>query len=144
MGARSDISDTYDPAGFHLTRDEVITYINEDETEHGQTKTLHKTYSSEGALRAGKQRRSNIVDDLQMKTVGMLLATQTGTTTEIIDLGRAFIAGHKLALDLFVAGSDQSIYNEIVAATDIWLDADIGGGVTIRSVMLSGVNIWGL
>jgi hypothetical protein len=62
-----------------------------------------------------------------------------------IDLGRQFMQGNKLAMDMFVVASKKDILYEVDAAGDFWLDNVIdANGTTIRDFVISSINIWGI
>ena len=138
---------TRDAIGFARSRQQTITWIREDDTPHPATKVRVKLYEPQESLREGQRRRTNITDKLAMDMSGWLLATQTqlANPQDRLDLGRDFMATHKISFDMFIeASSSQILYDVRDDDATAWLDDEIAPGVTIRATILDALNIWNL
>lgn len=138
-----------DSVGFAESRTLTITWYREDETPHPNTKLMEKIYPLDERMQEGKRRRGNVVDNLSLTVSGLLLMTELanngGDQQATLDMGRALLADYAVEIDNFVEASIQTLYTRLLAETNYaWLDNDIGGGTTIRMVMLNEINIWSL
>lgn len=139
-----------DVALFAVSRTLTITWYREDDSSHPTTKQMLKFYSAAEKVQEGKRRRGNIVDKLENMVAGYLLATELanngGDVQATLDMGRDFLKTYKTQIDLFVEGSIQDLYNDILADTTYpWLDNVISApSTTIRDAITAEINIWGL
>jgi len=144
-----DISYVRDELGFAQERFTEISWVDENGRNHPETKILHKYYSPDDALREGKRRRGNIIDDAMMAVGYLLQVTQQATGQEALQLGRNFLKDNKLASDMFVEASDPGILSAIKYEDDPlhdWLDNQVPGatqGYSIRMYIFEQVNFWG-
>lgn len=139
-----------DSVGFARSRLTEIRWYKEDGTVHPDVKQLHKTYSAMESQKEGIARRSNIIDDISVKTVGMILATVPTNDTyptaqSKIDLGREFMGENKTVMDMFIMAGERDIVAAVKYAPNWWLNNPINAqGTTIRQYLLSQVDIWGI
>lgn len=141
------------PLGFAIKRDTIITWYNNDGQPNPITKNLPKYYSSVEQIEEGKTRRGNLVNALQMPTIGLIsiaLIGSTNATMAVILEGRKFLAEYKLEFDMFISESNKTIlecFNNpahpkyIVAANYSWIDSMTPYGVTIRNYLYNEMNI---
>ena len=138
-----------DSLGFAQERFTEISWVDVNNREHNIKKTLHKIYEPDDALREGKRRRGNIIDDAMMSVGYLLQVTQAATGQEALQLGRNFLKDNKLASDMFVEASDPGILFAIKYEDDplhAWLDNQVPGapaGYTIRRYTFDQINFWG-
>jgi len=143
---------TRDSLGFALHRITTRSWMNKSGNFHINKKVTIKKYSDLEQIAEGKTRRGNIIDGLQKPILGMMLATviaddgesETERQTRIIMEGRTFLATHKAKFTLFVEDSNREIYQEILNATEYWLDNNISETMTIRDYILNELNIGGI
>lgn len=141
---------TRDDLGFAKERTTTIAWILENNTPHPQNKVLHKTYSILESQLEGITRRSNIINQLSITVAGILIQVLPTNSTypddqSKIEVGRQFLQTHKLSCDMFVQASERIIVSDVKYATDFWLNIPIdANGTTIRTVLLSEIDIWGI
>ncbi len=136
---------TRSPEGLALSRALTITWVNEDDSDHELTKVRTKLYNAMEQVREGTRRRGNIIDDLKLKVIGLVMVTKPADYATALGDGQSFMKMHEVDIIAFIDTSNQDLYNAISAdTTHTWLNNDTGGGVTIRNVIMAGINIWGL
>jgi len=145
---KADIVYSRDAAGFATNRQTTRCWYLKDGTPHPDTKVTVKDYDAEpmAKIAEGKRRRGNIVNHIEANVAGMLLATETGETQAILDMGRSFMETYNTEINIFISASKQNLYTVTQADTaHPWLDNVIDGqGTTIRQWVLAECNIWGL
>ena len=146
----AEFSYTRDFLGFATERISTRTWIREDGSEHPNKKVKEKTYSDLAQIREGKTRRGNIYDSLQKPVLGMLIATAPGmadpwktkSQLELVQVGRDFMKAYDESFSAFIKESHKQILEDILDATDIWLDNIIDAdGTTIRKYILDELNL---
>ena len=158
---RIDFVLVYDSLGFQIQKVANLDWYREDGTVSGAPKdlgyVLDPVLDHEARIAEGKQRRQAIVDGLQLPVLGMLFAIMPVidpalTQVDIINMGRVFLKTYKADFDDFVDESlsvtdpeDPNFGKKVIVvkmeqATDIWLDIDIGGGITPRAVIISELD----
>lgn len=138
---------TRDSIGFARARVNTITWYMENDNPHPDTKVRLKYYENDESLREGQRRRANITDKLSMDMSSWLIATQTQLPNpqDRLDLGRQFMALHKLNFDMYIeASSSQILYEVNSDTTTTWLDDELAPNVTIRATIIDALNIWNL
>lgn len=142
-----------DALGFAIKRDTTITWYNNDGQPNSLTKSLPKFYSSVEQIEEGKTRRGNLVNALQMPTIGLISIAMIGSTAAtmaVILEGRKFLADYKLEFDVFVNESNKAILDcltnpsnprYIQASNYAWIDSVTPYGVTIRQFIYNEMNI---
>jgi len=143
-----DIAYTRDGLGFASERTTFISWIDVNGRMHPKVKTLKKTYTPVEALREGKRRRGNILDEIMMDMGGLIAMTELIDIPSALALGRSFLRDHKTSVDMFIDASDPTILGEIkhdAVSMNDWLDNDVPGapsGYTIRRYVFDAVNIY--
>jgi hypothetical protein len=144
---REDFAYTRDSIGFARARVQTITWFTEDDEPHPETKQRLKFYENDESLREGQRRRRNITDTLSMNVTGWLVATQAqhASMQARIQMGRDFMAHHKLTFDMYADASDPAVlYAVRDDVTHPWLDDNIAPSLTVREYVLDTLNIWNL
>jgi hypothetical protein len=144
---------TRDSLGFAVKRDTVVSWINNNEQPNVVIKRLPKFYSSVEQIEEGKTRRGNLVNALQIPTIGLISIAMIGSTNAtmaVILEGRKFLAEYKLEFDVFVNESNKAMLdcfsnpsNPRYVSSDkySWIDFMTPYGVTIRNYLYSEMNI---
>ncbi len=130
-----DISYTRNDIGFALERTTTRRWYREDNTIHPEIKSTRKIYTLnlEDQIKEIKRKRKNQIDILTIKVLGLMQQTITDKTyAEIVDMGRIFLATHKVSFQNYADDGNMQIITDIINATDSWLENDIGTGITIR------------
>ena len=136
--------------GFAESRTTTRTWFSQTGSELENKKVTTKYYDMLGQIQEGKRRRGNIVDAMQMPILGMMMATLPGmsapwntmTQPEIIQLGRDFLKLHDTSFSAFINESHKQILDDVLNASDAWLDNVIdGNGTTIRGYILNQMNL---
>lgn len=145
-----DVVYTRDPLGFAQYRTTTRTWFDQAGNALDNQKVTVKYYDTLGQIQEGKRRRGNIVDAMQMPILGMMIATLPGmsapwnamTQPEIVQLGRDFLKLHAESFSAFINESHKQILDDILNATDAWLDNIIDAdGTTIRYYILAQMNL---
>lgn len=144
---------TRDSLGFAIKRDTVINWYNEDGTINALAKNLPKYYSSVEQIEEGKTRRGNLVNALQIPTIGLISIAMIGSTAAtmaVIIEGRRFMADYKLEFDMFISESNKTMleclnnpaHPKYIAVSNYsWIDFMTPYGVTIRNYIYNEMNI---
>jgi hypothetical protein len=144
---------TRDALGFATKRDTTITWYNNDEQPNQLQKFLPKYYSSVEQIEEGKTRRGNLVNALQIPTIGLISIAMIGSTNAtmaVILEGRKFLAEYKLEFDVFVNESNKAMLDcftnpsnprYVSADKYSWIDFMTPYGVTIRNYLYNEMNI---
>ena len=114
-----------DEYGYIQTRDKVITWYNDDYTAWPLKHTIKK-YSMLEAAKAGEDCRSNIVSDMKIATIWLICQTEQVSISEAEMLGFPFLISMTTQIAMYINGADQPLLDGIMAATDSWMDNDIG------------------
>lgn len=153
-----DVSYVRDGNGFAVERTTTRKWILNNGQEFEETKITNKRYdiNIEEQIKEGKRRRGNIVDYVQIPTMGFMIETiQNKTQGEIILMGREFLDFYKDEFQKFVESSSSVTdindvnfgkKNIVVAfenAADYWLDNTpmALGGATIRQWLIAEFSI---
>lgn len=147
---REDITYVRDSLNLALSRELVITWLCKDGTDHPTTKTMAKVYSHAQRSVEGKRRRSNVVDDLEIITAGLLIETELANNGNdvqaTVEHGRNLMATYSDSITGYLRAGLKDIITDIEDdATYTWLDntpASLGGATTIRAVLKATLDIW--
>lgn len=158
---RVDFTLTYDTLGFLLQKKAMLDWYREDGTVSGNPKdlgdVLDPVLDHTRRIQEGKQRREAIIDGLQLPVLGMLQGIMPAiqpsiSSLEILNLGRQFLKFYKQDFDDFIDESlsiddpdDPNFGKKVLVvkmeqATDIWLDVDLGGGITPRLFIINEID----
>lgn len=133
-----------DPFGFPLTRTTTRTWINNNETENPLQRITYKNYavSPLAQIEEGLRRRGNIVNSIQLPTMGLMIEALSPppynlTQDVILFMGREFLDRFEGEFDRFVKNSStvtdladpnfgrKTVVVELedaAATTDLWLN----------------------
>jgi hypothetical protein len=98
------------------------------------------------SIKEGKQRRNNILDELQLIVVGLIMQTELVNQTTAIVYGSTFMEDYAQDINSWINtpakyAFQNRINAEVTGTTDYqWLFNDIGGGLTVRDYILSKIN----
>lgn len=101
---------TRDALGFAVFRDKTITWVNNDESDNPEKKSVRKRYdiNRDDSISEGRTRRQNIVDGVQQPCMGAMIETIPGyQQIEILFLGSAFMDSLADELKSFVENSSR-------------------------------------
>jgi len=142
-----------DALGFAIKRETLVTWYNNDGQPNQLTKPIPKFYSSTEQIEEGKTRRANLINGLQMPTIGLISIAILGSinaTMAVILEGRRFLADYKLEFDVFISESNKAMLDCFInpnnpryvsASNYTWIDAMTPYGVTIRNYLYNEMNI---
>lgn len=106
-------------------------------------KDVKDFFNSVESMAESVQRRSNIIDDLKVKTIGLLMITQQISEADAAALGRIFLAAYKVEIYNYIDEADTDFAAAVAAApanTYPWLDSMTPYGVTIRQFIVGGLS----
>jgi hypothetical protein len=122
------------------------TWYREDGTPHPTTKVAVFTYTGRQAMQAGRDRRQDLIDELEARVLFLLLATGAGTEAD----GMAYMAKYSSELSNYHRNGDLSFKTppatpNITDDTEPWLGADVSAhgyppGTTIKDVILESLK----
>lgn len=138
-----DVSVTYnrDILGFVTDRTTVRTWINEDGSSNPDTKVKIKEYTAKEAIAEGVRRRTNIFDGFQQPTIGLMIQFAGMDAMTAVEEGSIFMDGISDEIHSFIHTPKLNQFPDALnAAPEAWLDADIGGGTTIRHYLLNEID----
>ena len=110
----------------------------------GATKHTTKYYTQEESIMAGERRRRNIISSLKISLVGLIMQTSGVTQTEAQNLGFGFLTEYADAIDVYIEGALQFLYDAVLNDTNhSWLDNEIAntGGLTVRQYLYSELQL---
>lgn len=141
---------TFDATGFPSTEARVITWYTEDGSAHLSRKTESITIGDQLAKIAMMERwRSNQIRLLKMRAIELLVYTSepvpgesdAQATQRAMDIGRAFLAEHKMHFVNYVEDNHLGVIELLSDATDDWLDNAIPDtDMAIRQYLLAGLG----
>lgn len=116
-------------------------YTNGDLSEG--YKDVKDFFNNVESMAEAKQRRSNIIDDLKVKTIGLLMITESISQADAADMGKAFLAMYKVEIYNYVDEANTAFHDAVVIAsaeTYPWLDNMTPYSITIRQFILAGLS----
>ena len=108
-----------------------------------QYKEVKDFFSYAESIAEAELRRSNIINDLKVKTIGLLMITEEITQADAAELGRVFLAAHKVEIYNYIDEANSAFYDAVTAASGVtypWLDNMTPYSVTIRQFILNGIS----
>ena len=140
---RESYTYTFDADDNLESRDKLIEWFAEDDTICATKTRGPRVYSITEALEQGKLARKNVIDRIQMQTLGLIVMTTGWDNATATASGGSFMLSIQAQTQNYVEASDKTaLVNAIAAApsaTWSWLENDIGGGVTIRQFMIGSL-----
>lgn len=144
---------TRDALGFPVYRSSHLKYYDKNGVASDAFKPWIKYYSGLEKIGEGKIRRANLVDNLQMPTIGLISIALTGSpnpTSQVIIIGRNFLFDYKKEFDAFVDESNKEILSCLQNASNPrymsaskypWINSMTPYGITIRQFLTSELTI---
>jgi len=137
-----DIVYTIDSLDFITDRVTTRTWINEDDTEHEDTKVTYKIYTERESIDIGVRRRCNIVSEFQKPVINLMVQFSGYTPQNAVLEGSRFMQSLSTEIQSYINTPKLNQFEDaLTAATEVWLDDDIGGGVTIRDYLMAEITI---
>ena len=157
-----DVAYVRDANGFAVSRTTTRTWINGNDTPNPDVKVTHKNYTinSIEQINEGKRRRGNIVNSIQIPTMGLMMEAlmpppELKTQLEVILMGREFMDRFEEEFNKFIDNSStvtdsldpnfgkKSVVVALENASDAWLDSTppSAGGATIRQYLIAQFSI---
>lgn len=109
-------------------------------TEYKEVKDFFNTSEK---MAEAEQRRSNIIADLKVKTIGLLMYTEELSQVDAADLGRPFLAAYKAEIYNYIDEANTGFADEVGSAsaeTYPWLDNMTPYAVTIRQFIVNAIS----
>ena len=106
-------------------------------------KDVKDYYNNVEAMAEAGQRRTNIIDDLKVKTIGLLMYTRNLSKADAADMGKAFLANYKVEIYSYIDEANTAFHDAVAVAssgTYPWLDDMTPYAVTIRQLILNGLT----
>jgi len=110
----------------------------------GVEKSTVKYYSTIESIQELDSRRSNIISDLKINTIGLIAVCSGITSLQAQLVGRPFVSTYALEISKFLQGYEGELKSAILNDTIYgWLNLSIPntGGLTIRQYLLSGLDV---
>lgn len=152
-----------DAVGLCYLEETIIQWYYEDETLGPDDKITQHFLTPLEIIEEGKTRRYRIINGFQLPILKFIMLTQprlpidevegqsetewdTNKEVRLIQMGRAFLAIHKMAFNNFGDDSHKGILSDIISAPDTWLDSNIEAytgvsGLTIRLYLLDQLDV---
>lgn len=105
-------------------------------------KTIKEFYNTSDSIAEAELRRSNIISDLKVKTIGLLMYTEQISQADAAELGRPFLAAYKVEIYNYIDEANTSFAAAITNSpieTYPWIDNMTPYGVTIRQFILNAI-----
>lgn len=121
---------------------DIKWYLNDGTI--GTTKHTIKYYSVTEGMQELDTRRSNVISELKINTVGLIMACSGVTSLQAQAVGRPFLSTYTIEISKYLQGYEQELRNAITNdATYPWLNLAIPntGGYTIRMYLLDGIDV---
>lgn len=105
-------------------------------------KVIKDFFNFAESMQEAGQRRSNIIDDLKVKAIGLLMYTEHINQADAADIGKAFLAAYKAEIYNYIDEANTAFAAAVAIApveTYPWLDNITPYHVTIRQFILNGL-----
>lgn len=106
-------------------------------------KDVKDFYNNVEAMAEAKQRRNNIIDDLKVKTIGLLMYTESISQADAADMGKGFLAQYKVEIYNYIDEANSDFHDAVSSAsadTYPWLENATPYSMTIRQFILAGLS----
>lgn len=107
-----------------------------------ECKTIKDFYNTVEAMAETELRRRNVINDLKVKTIGLLMYTRQLSQADAAQTGRGFLAAYKAEIYNYIDEANTGFADAVTSApvNDYpWLDDMTPYGVTIRQFILNGI-----
>jgi len=121
---------------------DIKWYLNDGTV--GTTKHTIKYYSTTESMQELDSRRSNIISDLKINTVGLVMLCSGVTSVAAQTIARPMVSTYNLEISKYLQGYEQELRTAVANDTIYpWLDLTIPntGGLTIRQYLISGLTV---
>lgn len=121
---------------------EIKWYLNDSTV--GTTKNNIKYYSVTEGMQELDTRRSNVISELKINTVGLIMVCSGITSLQAQAVDRPFLSTYTIEISKYLQGYEQELRNAITNdAIYSWLNLTIPntGGYTIRMYLLDGIDV---
>lgn len=105
-------------------------------------KVVKDFFNMSEKMAEAEQRRSNIIAELKVNTIGLLMYTEEISQIDAAEVGRAFLAEYKAEIINYVDEANTGFATAVSgssAETYPWLENMTPYGVTIRQFILNGL-----
>lgn len=130
--------------GLIFRQERVLSWYFENDALSEDTKVVEKFYDPKQAIEEGKRRRTNVLDDIALKVIGLVAATEGISQDAAIDLGSQFQQDYLMELDSYVKSPREKKFEDRLTAETAysWLNNDISAltgvpGLTVRLYLLN-------
>lgn len=106
-------------------------------------KEVKDYFNASESMDEAEQRRSNIISDLKVKTIGLLMYTEQLSQAAAAELGRSFLAAYKVEIYNYIDEANTGFMDAVEnASADIypWLENMTSYNITIRQFILNGLS----
>lgn len=103
-------------------------------------KVIKEYYNNSEALDEAALRRTNIINDLKVKTIGLIMITNSMSQIDAASLGKIFLGGYKMEINNYIDEANmefKTIVQNVSSITYPWLDNMTPYGITIRQFILN-------
>jgi hypothetical protein len=124
-------------------REMIIKWFDENGSVVTTKKTI-KYYSTIESIQELDSRRSNIISELKINTIGLISICSGVTSVEAQAIGRPFLNTYALDVSKYLQGYERELREAIINDTIYsWLNAIIPNtnGITIRMYLLNGLDV---
>ena len=122
-----------------LERSENFHAMQRNGSWSASYKPLHKYLTKAERIAEARQRRTKIIDDMKVDTIGLLSITESITEAAAADLGRPFLSLYKPEIIDYIDEANTAFHDAVdVDALYSWLDNDISAytpDTTIREMI---------
>jgi len=105
-------------------------------------KDVKDFYNTTESMAEAELRRRNVINDLKVKTIGLLMYTRQLSKADAAQTGRDFLANYKAEIVDYIDEANVSFADAVTVAsaeTYPWLDDMTPYGITIRQFILNGL-----
>lgn len=107
-----------------------------------ECKTVKDFYNTTEAMAEAELRRRNVINDLKVKTIGLLMYTRQLSQADAAQAGRGFLATYKAEIYNYIDEANTGFADAVTAASISdypWIDDMTPYSVTIRQFILNGI-----
>jgi hypothetical protein len=119
-----------------------IYWYDTDGGLSAQYKPVENFFTYAESIEEAELRRSNIINDLKVKTIGLLMITESITQVAASDIGKIFLAAYKPEIINYIDEANPGFVVAVAAASIVtypWLENMTPYSITIRQFILNGL-----
>ena len=133
---KETFSYTDDASGLARHRLMTITWYTED-GEAGQVKHREKYYNNADSRTEGRRRRRNVIDQISIKVVGMVAATEQVDFATAIGMCTPWMDAKVVEVSMYIETAADGLKQAIINDTSSeWLNNLLAPGVSIRGYLI--------